>query len=45
LLGRTDRSFAAVANLVAALDRASLESRRNITVPLAREVINKLSAS
>lgn len=45
LLGRTDRSFAAVANLVHALDRASLESRRNITVPLAREVLNKLGSS
>lgn len=43
LLGRTDRSFAAVAALVDALDRASLVSRRNITVPLAREVLNRLS--
>lgn len=45
LLGRTGRSFAAVAHLVEALDRASLVSRRNITVPLAREVLNRLASS
>jgi DnaA regulatory inactivator Hda len=45
LLGRTERSFAAVSRLVEALDRASLVRRRNITVPLAREVLTKLISS
>ncbi len=36
---RTERSFAAVAELVRKLDRYSLEHMRPITVPLAREVL------
>lgn len=39
LLPRMERSFAAARALVAALDRAALESRRDITVPLARSVL------
>jgi DnaA regulatory inactivator Hda len=40
LLARMERSFAAARALVDAIDRAALESRREITVPLAREVLN-----
>jgi chromosomal replication initiation ATPase DnaA len=36
---RMERSFAAAAALVAALDAAALAQRRAITVPLAREVL------
>lgn len=39
LLGRIERSFAAIGHVVEALDRAALERRRPITVPLARAVI------
>lgn len=42
LLGRAHRSFAGVARLVDELDRASLARRRNITVPLAREILGQL---
>lgn len=43
LLPRMERSFAAVARIVAALDRLSLAERRNITVPLARRVLDQLT--
>ncbi len=43
LLARMERSFATARTLVAALDRAALESRRGITVPLARKVLNELA--
>jgi len=43
ILVRMERSFAAARALVAALDRAALESRRGITVPLAREVLNEMA--
>lgn len=39
VLGRIERSFAAVAAVAAALDHASLAERRAITVPLARTVL------
>lgn len=39
LVGRMERSFAAIGNTVEALDRASLAERRPITVPLARAVL------
>lgn len=39
LLARMERSFDAARRIVAALDRAALAGRRNITVPLAREVL------
>lgn len=42
LLARMERSFAAVRALVAALDRASLAERRDITIPLARRVLEEL---
>jgi len=42
LLARMERSFAAARALVAALDAAALSARRNITVPLAREVLRQL---
>ena len=38
-LARMERSFDAARRLVAALDAAALAGRRNITVPLAREVL------
>jgi chromosomal replication initiation ATPase DnaA len=40
LAARIERSFAAVAATVAALDTLSLAERRDITVPLAREVLD-----
>ncbi len=42
LLARMERSFAAVRALVAALDRASLAERRDITIPLARRVLDDI---
>lgn len=42
LLGRMERSFAAVGTMVEALDRASLAERRPITVPLARSVLDEM---
>jgi len=39
LLARMERSFDAARRIVAALDQAALAGRRNITVPLAREVL------
>ena len=39
LLARMERSFEAARILVAALDDAALAGRRNITVPLARQVL------
>lgn len=42
LLGRCERSFGAARRLVAALDRAGLAAGRAITVPLAREVIQRM---
>lgn len=39
VLARIERSFAAVAAIVAALDAAALAQRRPLTVPLAREVL------
>lgn len=40
LLARTERSFDAVRRVVAALDVAALAQRREITVPLARRVLD-----
>lgn len=40
LVARMERSFAAVAGIVAAIDAAALERRRDITVPLAREILD-----
>jgi chromosomal replication initiation ATPase DnaA len=45
LLGRTDRSFAAISRLVEALDQASLAKRQKITIPLAKEVLHYLGQS
>ncbi len=42
LLPRMERSFAAARRIVAALDEAALAKRRNITPPLAREVLEKM---
>lgn len=43
VLPRIERSFAAVGELVAALDAEALAHRRNITVPLAAGVLSRLS--
>lgn len=42
LLVQLERSFAAAHEAVAALDAASLAGNRAITVPLAREILNRL---
>jgi chromosomal replication initiation ATPase DnaA len=39
LMARMERSFAAVADIVAAIDSAALERGRPVTVPLAREIL------
>ncbi|HCP00422.1 MAG: DNA replication protein [Alphaproteobacteria bacterium] len=43
LLARMERSFAAVADIVAAIDAAALECHREITVPLAREILDGIA--
>jgi DnaA regulatory inactivator Hda len=42
ILGRIERSFAAIGSVVEALDRASLSERRPVTVPLARTVLEAM---
>jgi DnaA regulatory inactivator Hda len=42
LLTRMERSFESARSLVDVIDRTALESRREITVPLARAVLNDL---
>ena len=42
MVARMERSFDAARRLVAALDAAALAERRNITVPLARHVLEQL---
>ena len=42
VLARMERSFDAARRVVAALDSAALAGRRNITVPLARQVLSQL---
>jgi chromosomal replication initiation ATPase DnaA len=42
LMGRMERSFAAARMIVSALDKAALAEKRGITVPLAREVLQRL---
>lgn len=42
ILGRIERSFAAIGQVVEALDRVSLKERRAVTVPLARAVIEAM---
>lgn len=42
LVERMERSFAAARAVVTALDAAALEGRRNVTVPLARQVLQDL---
>lgn len=42
LLGRMERSFAAVRRVVAALDSAALAEKKGVTVPLARDVLRRL---
>lgn len=42
VLGRIERSFAAIGGVVEALDRASLAERRAVTVPLARTVLEAM---
>ena len=39
MVGRLDRSFLAVQTIAAAMDRRSLAERRNLTLPLAREIM------
>jgi chromosomal replication initiation ATPase DnaA len=45
LLSRMPRSFAAAKEVVAALDEASLSERRNISISLAREVLERVFGS
>jgi len=45
LLLRLERSFAAARALVAASDEAALAARRRITIPLVREVLDRLGVS
>ena len=43
LTSRMERSFAAVEQLIAALDREALEKKRDITVPFARQVLERMN--
>lgn len=43
-LTRMERSFDSARRLVAAIDAAALAERRNITVPLARQVLHRLDS-
>ena len=43
LLNRMERSFEAARNLVGLLNNASLENRRGITIPLARQVFEEMA--
>ena len=45
LLARMERSFDAARRLVAALDAAALDAKRNVSVPLAGEVLTRLGPS
>jgi len=45
LVARIERSFAAARSVVAAIDRAALAKRRQITVPLARAVLQEIEAA
>lgn len=45
LVARMERSFAAARAVVAALDARALAERRNITVPLARRVLDEIPAA
>ncbi len=45
LVNRMDRSFEAARTLVARLNNASLATRRGITVPLAREVLESMEST
>ena len=45
LLARMERTFDAARRIVAALDRESLAGGRNITVPLARQVLKQLETT
>ncbi len=45
LLARMERSFDAAHRLVAAIDAAALDAKRNVSVPLAGEVLAKLGPS
>jgi chromosomal replication initiation ATPase DnaA len=42
LLARMERSFTAAQDLVAAIDQSALAAHREITVPLARAVLERL---
>ena len=45
LTQRLERTFAAAEAAVSALDRASLEGKRPVTVPLAGEIVRELGGS
>lgn len=45
LVPRMERSFQAVARIVAAIDAAALERMRPVTVPLARDVLNQMDGA
>jgi chromosomal replication initiation ATPase DnaA len=44
LVARMERSFAAARRVVATMDRTALEERREISVPLARDVLRQLES-
>ena len=43
MVGRMERSFLAVQTIAAAMDRRSLAERRNLTLPLAREIMDRFA--
>ena len=43
MVGRMERSFQAVQTIAAAMDRRSLAMRRDLTLPLAREIMTEFA--
>ena len=43
MVSRMERSFVAVQTIAAAMDRRSLAERRNLTLPLAREIMTEFA--
>lgn len=44
IASRTERSFAAAQEVVARIDKLSLEQKRNITIPLVKQIIGEYEA-
>ena len=43
IMGRVKRSFLAIENLVAKIDRISIQEKRNITIPFVSKLLSELN--